>query len=129
MVRKLTEDQENFAAYAWMLAQHRIAVAEQLAYVEQYEREARCAAGQYGVKQKTLAALTGRSPGRISQIISEYPAKTGSALMETRETWRRALDEPSEHLALHERKFTTAETIATWDTNFNLVHGEETGIF
>ncbi|WP_157884287.1 hypothetical protein [Arthrobacter alpinus] len=129
MVRMLTEDQENLAAYTWMLSQHRLALAKQLADVEEFEREAIRSAEQYGVKQKTLAALTGRSPGRISQIISESGPKTGKVLTESRETWRRALDEPQEHLALHEKKFTTAETIATWNTNFNLVHGEDNNIF
>lgn len=129
MVRMLTEDQENLAAYTWMLSQHRVALAKQLADVEEFEREAISAAGQYGVQQKTLAILTGRSPGRISQIISETAPKTGKELTESREIWRKSLDEPQEHLAQHAKKFTTAETIATWNTNFNLVHGEDNNIF
>lgn len=39
---------------------------------------------------------------------SESGAKTVKVLTESRETWRKALDEPQGHLALNEKKFTTA---------------------
>ncbi|SEF11808.1 hypothetical protein SAMN04489740_4145 [Arthrobacter alpinus] len=125
----LTEAQENLAAYAWTLAQHREALANQLADVEQYEREAIRAAEPYGVKQKTLAALTGRSPGRVSQIIKDQSSTQSTTLAETREKWRQALDEPQDHLAKHEKGFSTAVTISTWNTNFMIVHGEDSGVF
>lgn len=127
MRRILTEDQERLAAYAWMLAQHRAALAKQLAEVEEFEREAIRAAALYGVRKMDLATLTARSRGRISQIIGEVPPFVGKSMLNTTEPWRKALDEPQEHLERLSKKFTTAETIASWNTNFELVHGEIQG--
>lgn len=124
-----TEDQEKFAAYAWMLAQRRTALAKQLAEVESYEREAIRVAEHYGVKQKTLSTLTGRSPGRISQIVSEDSTSTDNSLLETVESWRVALDEPQDHLARLSKKFTTAETIETWNAHFNLIFNKDSDVF
>lgn len=39
---------------------------------------------------------------------SESGAKTVKVITESRETWRKALDKPQGHLALNEKKFTTA---------------------
>lgn len=120
-----TEDQENLAAYVWMLAQHRAALAQQLADVEDYLRHAVRVAGQYGVKQMDLATLTGRSNGRISQIISEAPPVPGDELRAAREAWREALDSPGEHLERLSKKFSTSESTEMWKTNYELVHGTD----
>ncbi len=98
MTKKLTQDQKALASYVWMLSRHREALARQLADVEQFERDAVAAAGQFGVKQTLLATLTGRSPGRISQIISATPTDFDAAPQEIREQWRQALDNPTGHL-------------------------------
>jgi len=120
-----TEDQENLAAYAWMLAQHRAALAQQLAEVEDYVRQAVRVAHQFGVKQTDLATLTERSTGRISQIIAEAPPVPAEQLRETRENWREALDSPGDHLDRLSRKFTTPESGEIWRANFKLVHGHD----
>lgn len=58
-------------AYVWMLSQHRAALAQQLLEVEEYARQAVRVSCQHGVKQSDVATLTGRCPGRVSQIINE----------------------------------------------------------
>jgi hypothetical protein len=118
-----TEDQENLAAYVWMLSQHRAALAQQLAEVEEYVRQAVRVAKQYGVKQIDLAMLTGRSPGRVSQIINEAPPVPGEQLRATRQAWRKDLDSPGDHLGRLSKKFTTPESSDTWTANYRLVHG------
>ncbi|ALE04752.1 hypothetical protein AL755_03425 (plasmid) [Arthrobacter sp. ERGS1:01] len=124
MKQPRTEDQENLAAYTWMLAQHRAALAQQLADVEDYVRQAVRVASQYGVKQTDLATLTGRSAGRISQIIAEAPPVPGDRLRETRERWCEALDAPGAHLERLSKRFSTPESSEMWKANYELVHGK-----
>lgn len=124
-----TEDQENLAAYVWMLSQHRAALAQQLAEVEEYVRQAVRVAGQHGVKQLDLATLTQRSTGRISQIIGEAPPVSSEQLRAARESWREALDSPGEHLNRLSKKFSTPESGETWRMNYELVHGKAPDVF
>jgi hypothetical protein len=98
MTKKLTQDQKALASYVSMLSRHREALTRQLADVEQFERDAVAAAGQFGVRQTLLATLTGRSPGRISQIISTTPTDFDAAPHGIREQWRQALENPTAHL-------------------------------
>lgn len=122
MAGKLTEDQESLAYYAWALARHRAALAKQLAEVEGYERQAVALAAQYGVRQKLLATVTGRSPGRISQVIAATDTESLGTLQDARGPWFEALEHPQDHLAAKSRHATQAERDA-WNTNHELVHG------
>lgn len=128
MARMLTEDQEKFAAYAWMLAQHRAALAKQVAAVDEYLRESIRAAERYGVKQKTIAALTELTPARISQIINDDTPSNGKPALDSMESWRKALDDPQEHLARLSKKFTTSETMETWNTRFHFIYNKDSGL-
>jgi len=127
MARILTEDQEKFAAYAWMLAQHRTALARQLAEVESYEQEAIRAAERHGVKQKTLSILTRRSPGRISQIVSQDSTSVDRTLLETVAAWRAALEEPQEHLGRFSKK-STMEDLEAWEEKYYLIYNKDSGV-
>jgi hypothetical protein len=124
MAKKLTQDQEALASYVWMLSRHREALARQLADVEQFERDAVAAAGQFGVKQTLLATLTGRSPGRISQIISATPTDFEAAPQEIREQWRQALDNPAGHLERYASIGRTPQELDEWNAKHRLIHGE-----
>ncbi|WP_427019404.1 hypothetical protein ACQCSX_22185 (plasmid) [Pseudarthrobacter sp. P1] len=124
MAKKLTQDQEALASYVWMLSRHRAALARQLADVEQFERDAVAAAGQFGVKQALLATLAGRSPGRISQIISATPTDFDAAPQDIREQWRQALENPAGHLERYSSFGRTPEDLAAWTAKHRLIHGE-----
>ncbi|WP_026554849.1 hypothetical protein [Arthrobacter sp. 35W] len=121
----MTQEQEALASYVWMLARHREALARQLADVEQFERDAVAAAGQFGVKQAMLATLTGKSPGRISQIISATPADFEAAPQQTREQWRQVLDDPAGHLERYSGAGKTIEELDDWNAKHRLIHGED----
>ncbi|WP_113718959.1 hypothetical protein [Arthrobacter dokdonensis] len=122
MVRKLTEDQESLAHYAWALARHRAALAKQLADVEEYERQAVALAARYGVRQTLLAAVTGRSPGRISQVVAATNTEPLGTLEEARGPWSTALEHPQDHLTARSRPATAAER-DQWNATRELIHG------
>lgn len=125
MMRVLTEDQEKFASYAWMLARHRAALAKQLAEVDSYMREAVRLAEQHGVRQKTLAALTGLTPARISQI-AHTATPNNETTLEKLSTWRVALDDPQEHLAQLSKRSTTEE-LGDWEEKYCLIYNKDSG--
>lgn len=123
MARKLTEDQEKFAHYAWMLSRHRTALAQQLADVDGYAREAIRTAAQYGVRQNILAELTGFTPGRISQIVNEDTSDAGKALRETIQAWQASIENPQEHLARLSKK-NTPEDLEDWEEKYRLIYNK-----
>lgn len=98
-----------------MLSRHREALARQLTDVEQFERDAVAAGGQFGVKQTLLATLTGRSPGHISQIISATPTVFDAAPRDAREQWRQELDPDRAFGALCASIGRTPEELGEWN--------------
>ena len=127
MARVLTEDQEKFAFYAWALAQHRAALVKQLDEVNGLTREAVRLAERYGVRQKTLAELTGYTPARISQIVNDGTPTTGKTMLDTVSTWRAAIEEPQEHLARLGRK-STREQLEDWEEKYRLIYNQDSGV-
>jgi hypothetical protein len=126
MLRVLTEDQEKFASYAWMLARHRAALAKQLAEVDGYLREAVRLAEQHGVRQKTLAVLTNFTPARISQIVNDDTPNTDTTMLETVTLWRAAIEEPQAHLARLSKK-STRENLEEWEEKYRLIYNKDSG--